>query len=160
MIFGIESSTASYSTYTNLTWNFGDDSLPVNEENPIHIYDAVGNYTVTLTVEYESGCIYTIERTVDITIGYKLINPTAFTPNGDGYNETIRPNFTGFTEIEMNIYNTWGVLVYAEKGTALKGWNGLIKQTPAENGNYIMVVNGITFHNKTITTSTPVTLLK
>ena len=156
----IQFTNLSSGSYTSVTWDFGDDSLPVNEENPIHTYNAVGNYTVTLTVEYEVGCTYTIERTIDITIGYKLINPTAFTPNGDGFNETIRPNFTGFTEIEMNIYNTWGVLVYSEKGTSLKGWNGTIKDTPAENGNYIMVVNGITFHNKAITSSTPVTLLK
>ena len=156
----IQFTNLSSGSYTSVTWNFGDDSLPVNEENPIHTYNAVGNYTVTLTVEYEAGCTYSIERVIDITIGYKLINPTAFTPNGDGYNETIRPNFNGFTEIEMNIYNTWGVLVYTEKGTSLKGWNGTIKDTPAENGNYMMVVNGITFHNKAITSSTPVTLLK
>ncbi|MHB0756577.1 PKD domain-containing protein [Polaribacter sp. M15] len=156
----IQFTNLSSGNFTKLTWNFGDDSLPVNDENPIHTYNTVGKYVVTLTAEYESGCTYTLTRTIDITIGYKLVNPTAFTPNGDGYNETIRPNFTGFTEIEMNIYNTWGVLVYFEKGTSLKGWNGFIKDTPAENGNYIMVVNGITFHNKNITTSTPVTLLK
>ena len=60
----------------------------------------------------------------------------------------------------MNIYNTWGQLVYFEKGTSLKGWDGTIKDSPAENGNYVMVVKGITFYNESITTSTPVTLLK
>ena len=156
----IQFTNLSTGSFTKVTWDFGDGSLPVNDENPIHTYDAAGNYTVSLTVEYESGCTYTSEKTIDITIGYKLINPTAFTPNGDGYNETIRPNFLGFTEIEMNIYNTWGVLIYNEKGTSLKGWDGTIKDTPAENGNYIMAVNGVTVYNKNITTSTPVTLLK
>jgi gliding motility-associated-like protein len=146
--------------YTNISWDFGDGSPFLSEENPTHTYDAIGNYSVKLTVEYEAGCTYIIERNIEITIGYKLINPNAFTPNGDGYNETIRPIFTGFTEIEMNIYNTWGTLVYTEKGTSLKGWDGTINNTPAENGNYIMVVNGITFYKKNITTSTPVTLLK
>ena len=146
--------------YTSILWDFGDGSPILSEENPIHTYDAVGTYTIKLTVAYEAGCTYTIERNIDITIGYKLINPNAFTPNGDGYNETIRPIFTGFIEIEMNIYNTWGTLVYFEKGTSLKGWDGTINNTPAENGNYIMVVKGITFYNKDITTSTPVTLLK
>jgi hypothetical protein len=60
----------------------------------------------------------------------------------------------------MNIYNSWGLLIYYEKGATLKGWDGTVKNTPAENGNYIMVVNGITSYKKTITTSTPITLLK
>lgn len=156
----IQFTNLSSGNYTNITWSFGDGSLPVNEENPIHTYDTVGSYTVTQTVEYESGCTYTAERNIDITVGYNLINPTAFTPNGDGYNDTIRPNFTGFTEIEMNIYDTWGTLIYHEKGTSLNGWNGNIKNTPAENGNYIMVVKGIVFYNKEISSYTPVTLLK
>ena len=97
---------------------------------------------------------------MNITIGYTLINPNAFTPNGDRFNETIRPNFNGFTEIEMAIYDHWGTLIYFEKGSTLKGWNGTIKNTPAENGNYIMVVKGLTFYQKEIKSTTPVTLLK
>ncbi|WP_430929025.1 PKD domain-containing protein, partial [Polaribacter marinivivus] len=156
----IEFTNLSSGNYNAVQWDFGDGSPIVKENNPIHTYDSVGNYTVKLTIEYETGCIYTIERDINITIGYTLINPNAFTPNNDGYNETIRPNFKGFTEIEMNIYDNWGTLVYFEKGTSLKGWDGTIKNTLAENGNYIMVVKGITFYNKVITTSTPITLLK
>uniref|UniRef100_UPI003F6AD33D PKD domain-containing protein n=1 Tax=Polaribacter sp. TaxID=1920175 RepID=UPI003F6AD33D len=156
----IQFTNLSTGNINNISWDFGDDSPTIKEENPVHTYDSVGNYTVILTIEYESGCIYTIERNVQITIGYTLINPTAFTPNGDGYNETIRPNFKGFKEIEMTIYNSWGVLIYSEKGTELKGWDGTLKDTTVENGNYVMVVNGITFYDKPISTSTPITLLK
>ena len=156
----IQFTNLSTGNYKSVIWDFGDDSSTVNEENPIHTYDSVGNYIVKLTVEYDTGCIYTFERAVNITIGYKLINPNAFSPNGDGYNDTARPNFKGFTEVEMNIYNSWGLLIYYEKGATLKGWDGTVKNTPAENGNYIMVVNGITSYKKTITTSTPITLLK
>ena len=156
----IQFTNLSSGNYTTLTWDFGDGSPIIKEENPIHTYDSVGIYTVKLTVEYDTGCSYVIERDVNITIGYTLINPIAFTPNGDGYNETIRPNFVGFKEIEMAVYDSWGTLIYIEKGTTLKGWNGTIRNTPAENGNYIMVVKGVTFYNKDITTTTSVTLLK
>ena len=143
-----------------ISWDFGDGSPLVKEENPVHTYDTVGNYTITLTITYESGCTYTMQRSIDITIGYQLIHPTGFTPNGDGFNETIRPKFTGFTELEMNIYDSWGTKVYFEKGTSLNGWDGTIKGKPAENGNYIMVVIGTTFYNKTIKKTTTLTLLK
>ena len=156
----IQFTNLSSGSNQKVTWNFGDGSLLDNEENPVHTYDTTGTYTVTLTVEYETGCTYTIERTVDITIGYRLINPTAFTPNGDGYNDTIRPNAIGFSEIEMNVYDTWGTLIYFEKGTSLKGWDGNINDKPAENGNYIMVIKGVTFYDKDITITTPITLIK
>jgi gliding motility-associated-like protein len=156
----IQFTNLSTGNYKKITWDFGDGSPIVKEENPIHTFDSVGTYTVKITVEYDTGCSYTFDREVNITIGYILINPTAFTPNGDGYNEIIRPNFKGFTEIEMNIYSSWGTLIYYEKGTVLKGWDGTVNNTPAENGNYIMVVQGSTFYNKSITTSSPITLLK
>jgi gliding motility-associated-like protein len=156
----IQFTNLSSGNYTSLAWDFGDGSPIVKEETPIHTYDDVGIYTVKLTVDYDTGCSYTVEREVPITIGYTLINPNAFTPNGDGYNETIRPNFIGFTEIEMAIYDHWGTLIYFEKGSTLKGWNGTIKNTPAENGNYVMVVKGITFYQKEIKTTTIATLLK
>ena len=88
------------------------------------------------------------------------MHPTAFTPNGDGYNETIRPSHRGFKTLKMIVYDTWGTTIYTEEGLDLKGWNGFVGDKPAENGNYVMVVQGTTFYDKEITKSSPVTLLK
>jgi gliding motility-associated-like protein len=150
----------SSGNYTSVSWDFGDGSLPTNEENPMHSYNQSGTFNVVLTVNYTAGCIETFERTIEITKGYYLKLPNAFTPNGDGYNETIRPVFRGFTNIQMTIYNTRGNIVYKEEGINLKGWNGLIDGKPAENGNYVMLVSGITFFNKEVTKNSPITLLK
>jgi gliding motility-associated-like protein len=156
----IQFTNLSTGDFIDVKWDFGDGSAISKEENPIHTYDSIGTFIVKLTIEYETGCTYTFERTLEITLGYSLIVPTAFTPNGDGFNETIRPKFNGFMEIEMNILDSWGTLIYFEKGTTLKGWDGLIKGEQAANGNYIMVVKGLTFYKKEITSTTPVTLLK
>ena len=146
--------------YSSLQWDFGDGSPPTNEENPVHTYDQVGTFTIALTAEFTAGCVETFTRIVEITKGYKLVNPTAFTPNGDGYNETIRPSHRGFTSLSMIIYDTWGTTIYTEEGLDLKGWNGFADDKPAENGNYVMLVKGITFFGKEIIISSPVTLLK
>jgi gliding motility-associated-like protein len=146
--------------YSNITWDFGDGSPTTSDENPVHIYDQVGIFNVVLKIELDFGCIEIIEKTLNITQGYVLINPNAFTPNNDGYNETIRPSFTGFKEIEMTIYDTWGVPIYYENNLELNGWDGTIKGLPAENGNYVMVVKGNTFYEKKIITITALTLLK
>ena len=150
----------SSGNYISVSWNFGDGSLPTNEENPIHTFNQAGSFNVILTVNYTADCISIFEKTIEVTKGYYLVHPTAFTPNNDGYNETIKPYYRGFSNIEMTIYNTWGTVVYKEEGVDLIGWNGFIDGKPAENGNYVMHVSGITFFKKQITKSSPITLLK
>ncbi|MGY8865764.1 MAG: PKD-like domain-containing protein, partial [Methylophagaceae bacterium] len=76
----------------NFTWNFGDGSpLVSGVDAPSHIYDTLGTYTIELTVEDNYGCLDTFSETIEVTKGYEIILPTAFTPNFDGINETIRP---------------------------------------------------------------------
>ena len=156
----IQFTNISTGSYSSVKWDFGDGSPTSNEENPVHTYEQVGSFNIVLTVEFDIGCTEIFERTITITKGYSLIHPTAFTPNDDGYNETIRPSYRGFTDLKMTIYDTWGTVVYSEEGIDLKGWNGFVGNKPAENGNYVMVVKGITFYEKEIIKSSPVTLLK
>ena len=39
----------SYGTITTRTWDFGDGTTS-HEQNPIHVYDSIGAYSVSLTV--------------------------------------------------------------------------------------------------------------
>ncbi len=48
------------------SWNFGDGGTST-EENPTHIYDEVGIYDVTLTVENSDGVVSTFSETIEIT---------------------------------------------------------------------------------------------
>ncbi|MDB0039732.1 PKD domain-containing protein [Polaribacter sp.] len=150
----------STGNFTNVSWDFGDGSPIVTSLNPEHTYDQVGTFTVTLTVEYDYGCTYQFTQDINVTKGYLLVIPNAFSPNEDGINDVIRPSFRGFTTIRMLVYDTWGTLVYEEEGSSLEGWNGFINEKPAENGNYIMYVNGITFFGQEIKKSTSITILK
>ena len=156
----IQFTNQSTGDYISISWDFGDGSLIVYEENPQHTYTYEASFIVTQTVEYAVGCTYTFSRTLLVTKGYELINPTGFTPNDDGINDFIKPSYKGLKTIEMSIYDTWGSLIYSEEGLKLKGWDGLLKGVSAENGNYIMVVKATTFYNKGLTETTPVTLLK
>lgn len=157
----IQFTNLSTSPYENITWTFGDGSEKVSTENPVHTYDETGTFNVVLAVEYANGCIQTYEQEIEITKGYSLVNPTGFTPNNDGFNDFFRPSFRGLIQIEMKIFDTWGTLIYFEENTTnLKGWDGFINDKPAENGNYLLLVKGTTFYNKTITTNTPLTLIR
>ena len=154
-------------TFTNLStgdavsylWNFGGGNTST-EENPTFTFASPGTYDVQLTVEYPFNCRYTHTVTLNVTEGYKLVIPTAFTPNGDNINDVIRPVFRGMSEVEMRVYNTWGNLIYSERGATLTGWNGIVNGKKAENGDYIMVVKATVFYGRVIERNGPVTLIK
>tara|TARA_R110002050_G_scaffold167746_2_gene298762 strand:- start:1124 stop:3013 length:1890 start_codon:yes stop_codon:yes gene_type:complete len=156
----IQFTSLSTGDISKITWNFGDGSSEENIQNPKHTYTEEGFYTVTYTVEYEAGCKYILEKKILITKGYILITPNSFTPNGDGYNDEMKPVHEGFSEIEMTIYTTWGTRIYYEKSLDFIGWDGFIKGLPAENGSYVMVVKGLTFYKGEIIETIPFILIK
>ena len=145
--------------YINIAWDFGDGSVS-NEENPIHTFVKEGNYVVTQTVTYAFGCIYTYTVTLTVDKGYKLIIPNGFTPNGDGINETFKPVSSGLKSLQLDVYDTWGELIYSEKGETLRGWDGKVKEKESENGNYYYKVKSTTFYGTIINNNGPFTLIK
>lgn len=70
--------TVSTRPITNWFWDFGDGNTD-SVQNPVHFYNAPGNYTVTLTVINSLGCTNTISRPATVDI---VDPPTAaFTPS-------------------------------------------------------------------------------
>jgi YD repeat-containing protein len=60
------------------SWNFGDGTAPSTQANPSHVYNAVGNYTVVLTVTDSHGAQGSASTTANITA-------PAPPPTGDNY---------------------------------------------------------------------------
>lgn len=145
--------------FTNISWDFGDGNFS-DETNPAHIYSKIGLYTVKQTVTYPFGCQYVFTSTIKVEKGYSLVMPTAFSPNGDGINDSFSPVFLGLIEMTLHVYDTWGSLVYSETGQTIKGWNGQVKGLAAENGNYYFKLIGTTFYKHTITEQGAFTIIK
>ncbi|OYX84977.1 MAG: hypothetical protein B7Y83_06360 [Flavobacteriales bacterium 32-34-25] len=145
--------------FTNISWDFGDGNFS-DEENPAHIYTRVGTYAVKQIVTYPFGCQYVYNTTIKVEKGYSVEMPTAFTPNNDGTNDSFAPVFLGFIEVTLQVYDTWGSMIYSETGETIKGWNGKVKELDAENGNYYFKMMGKTFYNHTITQEGALTLIK
>ncbi|MDI6032942.1 PKD domain-containing protein [Flavobacterium sp. LB2P84] len=145
--------------FINIAWDFGDGSVS-NEVNPIHSFVNEGSYVVTQTVTYPFGCIYTHIITLTVDKGYELMSPNGFTPNGDGINETFKPVFVGLKSLILDVYDTWGELVYSETGETLQGWDGKVKGKESENGNYYYKVKATTFYGTVVSKDGPFTLIK
>ncbi|MFV9550921.1 PKD domain-containing protein [Algibacter sp. PT7-4] len=146
----IEFTNLSTGNYVSVSWDFGDGNFSSNE-NPTHTYLNEGSYLVTQTAVYPFGCVYTKQLSLIIEKGYSLIMPNAFTPNGDSMNAYFTPESIALSHIEFNIYDTWGSLIYSEKGDSIKGWDGKINDAEAENGNYYFTLVAKTFYGKIIT---------
>jgi len=66
---------------TQWEWDFGDGITITDEQNPNHLYEAPGIYTVSLTVTYESGTFEAIQQDYIVVwdapeISYDVINET------------------------------------------------------------------------------------
>ncbi len=155
----IQFTNTSSGDYVGISWDFGDGNFS-SEENPIHIYKTVGTYIVTQTVVYPFDCVYTRTLTLNIQKGYSLIVPNAFTPNDDALNDYFLPSQIALSNMKFEIYDTWGSMVYSEEGESLRGWDGKIKGSNAENGNYYYTFSGDTFYGETITSKGVVVLIK
>ncbi len=151
-------STADHLSYS---WDFGDGNTST-DENPIHAYVNEGTYQITLTVGYAYGCFYSVSYTIIVGRGYEIEMPNAFTPNNDGINDTFRPVYLGMKEVKMEVYDTWGGLLYVESSTTntFIGWDGTVDGKAVENGNYIYQLTATARNDLAIQQSGPFTLIK
>jgi gliding motility-associated-like protein len=87
---------------------------------------AGGLYSVIVTDE--NGCEKSDEIFVEVS--YRVLAPTAFSPNSDGLNEEflIQGIGTNLESIELTIYNRWGEVVFVTNDIS-SGWNGKMDNT-------------------------------
>lgn len=99
-------------------WNTGEHS------EKILISDS-GTYTLTV---YRNQCKNsdTIEVAPNCEGTYYV--PTAFSPNGDGLNETFQVTGNNIQYVSMRIYSRWGEEVYYGEGKEVS-WDGTFKHT-------------------------------
>ena len=123
---GVSFTLEGINSYDRLEWDFGDASPIETGVRTSHQYQAEGTYDVTLTAYNSSGCFKTSVQEITIGKGYSLLMPNTFTPNNDGINDRIGPEFTGLKEVNFYVYNKAGVLIYEE----IKSENGLVVTAP------------------------------
>ena len=69
----------------------------------------------------------------------KIYFPNAFTPNGDGLNETFKYEGVFAESIKVKIFDRWGNTVYSSDVVDFE-WNGLINNfgNPCPQGTYVL----------------------
>jgi gliding motility-associated-like protein len=118
-----------------ILWDLGDMSTSTEQEFQ-HTYADTGTYIVTLTVTTVNGCVDELSTEVIVLPVINFSVPNAFTPDGDGLNETFF--FGGFgileKDFEFLVFDRWGEMVY--ETNAFVPWDGTVRGIPAPDGVY------------------------
>lgn len=93
-------------------WDFGDGSVMSGVANPVHQYGDSGTYVIQLVVTGEGGCPDTAWGTVRVEPEFTIFIPNAFTPNGDGRNDSFTAIGENIIQFEMWIIDRWGLEIF------------------------------------------------
>lgn len=95
--------------------------------------------TYTLRVENAGHCIAT--DSIHITVVDHLYIPDAFTPNGDGTNDSWQLiNLAAYPEADVTLFNRWGTVIFHATGPDQKGFDGKLNGIDVPDGVYTYVV--------------------
>jgi gliding motility-associated-like protein len=98
------------------------------------------NMDFILTVSSVAGCNTDID-TVRVLVFRDMYIPTAFSPNGDRFNDTWNiPALNAFPAFELAVYNRNGQLVYQCK-QRFTPWDGYYKGQPLDAGIYVYLIH-------------------
>ncbi|RYY28118.1 MAG: gliding motility-associated C-terminal domain-containing protein, partial [Sphingobacteriaceae bacterium] len=100
-----------------------------------------------------------ITGTTSNPIGNTVWVPNAFTPNGDGANETVNVYGNTIKTLNFNIYSHWGELLFNSTSTAA-GWDGTYKGKLQPVGVYVYYVEAVTNDGETVKLKGTINLLR
>jgi gliding motility-associated-like protein len=130
----------------NVLWSPGTSLNTRTSYTPIF----TGSFDQLYTIEIKTtgGCITVDTQLVKTVEKADILVPTAFTPNGDGLNDLLRPMLFGITELHyFKIFNRLGRQLF-ETTLAGAGWDGRLKGIPQDSQVVVWIAEGIGVDNK------------
>ncbi len=147
---------------TQYHWIPSYDLSDPNIADPVGVYGLdVDTIHYSVVVTDNAGCIDTAHVSVTVFKTYPdIFVPTAFTPNGDGKNDVIRPIPVGILKINyFSVYNRWGELVFTTT-EYMKGWDGRIGGTAQDSGVFVWIASGIDYKGRPVFRKGTVALIR
>lgn len=125
------------------TWSPADGLSFPNTPNPQAYYPDTGHYVYNVHIKSAAGCEGDDSIKVWVVEQASLFVPSAFSPNGDGLNDFLKPLGVGYANVRFfRVFNRFGELVFDGKDFS-RGWDGTYKGQRADLGTYFWVL-GVT----------------
>lgn len=103
-------------------WTYTVDGHVVDGPSFTYVFDDAGWYDITQTVTSGADCSASITRPVFVS-DHLFFAPTAFTPDGDGVNDSFLPVVKGARLYELVILDRWGHERFRTTEPS-EGWSG------------------------------------
>ena len=141
------------------TWDFGD-GIGSDLEQPVHEYEYPGKYEVTLNVTDSNGCVHTATTIIEVTKSVNAFIPSAFSPNGDGYNDYFEIGPYNLRSFTFKVFSRWGQKVYETTSPDFQ-WSGKdSKGVDVPEGVYVFTVRYLDVNGKYVESSGTITLIR
>lgn len=141
------------SGFINYLWSPSSGLNNSGIKNPVAFFNsAIGNNGITyrVTARTAAGCTATDDITVKVFVQADMYVPNAFTPNGDGLNDVLRPALAGIRELKyFRVFNRYGEMVFATTKPG-EGWNGMFKGEKQNAGGFTWMAEAIDFKGNSI----------
>lgn len=141
------------STYV---WSPASDLSCSNCSSPDATPFQTTSYTVVGT---SNGCSSTASVLVTVEFNSEIFIPTAFSPNGDGLNDTYGVISSAFKSANFRVFDRWGSVVFETTDLSIK-WDGDIKGEPAQVGAYHYMLTGVMHNNEMVELSGNTSLVR
>ena len=129
-----------------------------NIANPVA--DIQDDMTYKVTVTSAEGCKDEDEIRITVFKGSNVFVPSAFTPNGDGLNDLLRPGLIGIKTLEQfSVYNRWGQRLFLTHAMN-HGWDGRFDGKAQPAGVYVWMLHAVDYVGKSYELRGTVTLIR
>ncbi|MES2284851.1 MAG: PKD domain-containing protein [Bacteroidota bacterium] len=105
------------------SFDFGDTQVTSMQNPAPHIYPDPGTYIITLITSTQYNCLDTASQTISIEPDFVFYIPNAFSPDGDGINDSFSGRGIFIKEFKMNIFDRWGNMIFVSEDIN-KPWDG------------------------------------
>ncbi|MEL6252394.1 MAG: PKD domain-containing protein [Bacteroidota bacterium] len=141
------------------SWDFGDGNVS-NETAPSHEYKYPGKFLVTLKTVDVNGCELTVTKVIEVIKVVNISMPSAFSPNGDGFNDFYKIGHYKLSQFNFQVFNRWGQMVFETNNPDFE-WDGrTLDGKMAQEGVYVYVMRALDFEGVKIDQSRTITITK
>lgn len=122
-------------------WIVGDEDIFIGDRVNYTFPRLAGEYKVTLIVNSIHNCTDSLTKFINLVGTLRAYIPNAFTPDGDGLNDTWKPIFSGHSEqgYILQVFNRWGEVIF-ETTQVNEDWDGTYLNNMVPSGDYAIRV--------------------